>query len=97
MRIAVAGGTGLIGRFVVDAARAAGTVDRPVHPRGGTIPDLAAGEAGRLDRLLRTIAERERLLQQQAGLLAELRELAVTGFAGGALTTDAPVFGPNSE
>ena len=58
-------------------------------PRLGdaTIPDLAADEIARLDDVLRRLAERERLLRRQASLLAEVRELAVTGFADGTLTT----------
>ncbi|MFV2084241.1 SAM-dependent DNA methyltransferase [Micromonospora sp. LOL_021] len=58
-------------------------------PRLGdaTIPDLATDEIARLDDVLRRLAERERLLRQQASLLAEVRELAVTGFADGTLTT----------
>lgn len=64
-------------------------------PRMGdiSIPDLTRNETARLDELLRRIDERERLLQRQAGHLTELRELAVTGFADGSLTT---LYGTNS-
>jgi hypothetical protein len=58
-----------------------------------TIPDLSWDEATRLDEVLLRLEERERLLRQQADLLAELRELAVTGFADGTLTTR---YGTNS-
>ncbi len=61
--------------------------------RDVTIPDLSRREATRLDELLRRLDERERLLQQQTDLLAELRGLAVTGFADGTLTT---LYGTNS-
>ncbi|MEV4274917.1 SAM-dependent DNA methyltransferase [Actinoplanes xinjiangensis] len=58
-----------------------------------TVPDLTKDEAHRLDVALGRIAERERLLQQQLDLLDEIRELAVTGFADGTLTT---LYGTNS-
>ncbi|MGC5380951.1 SAM-dependent DNA methyltransferase [Micromonospora sp. DT68] len=58
-----------------------------------TIPDLARDEAARLDDVLRRLEERDDLLQRQADLLATLRELIVTGFADGTLTT---LYGTNS-
>lgn len=79
-----------------NTTRAPGAVRGP-HLRSVTIPDVAADEVARLDRLLRPITERERLLHQQAGLLDELRQLAVTGFADGTLTTDSTMYGMTSE
>lgn len=58
-----------------------------------TIPDLAWDEAARLDDVLRRLEERDDLLQRQADLSATLRELIVTGFADGTLTT---LYGTNS-
>jgi hypothetical protein len=52
-----------------------------------TIPNMIPDEAARLDEVLRCLGERERLLLRQASLISELRELAVTGFADGTLTT----------
>ncbi|MCG5457770.1 SAM-dependent DNA methyltransferase [Micromonospora sp. PSH03] len=75
-----------------NTARSPGAVRGP-RLRDVTIPDLSRDEAARLDNVLRRLDERERLLQRQAGLLAELRELAVTGFADGTLTT---LYGTNS-
>ncbi|GGR77851.1 hypothetical protein GCM10010169_22690 [Micromonospora fulviviridis] len=75
-----------------NTARSPGAVRGP-RLRDVTIPDLNRDEAARLDEVLRRLDERERLLQRQAGLLAELRELAVTGFADGTLTT---LYGTNS-
>ncbi|MFY1696719.1 SAM-dependent DNA methyltransferase [Solwaraspora sp. WMMA2101] len=69
-----------------NTTRSPGAV-RGARLRDATIPDLAADEVARLDDVLRRLAERERLLRRQASLLAELRELAVTGFADGTLTT----------
>jgi hypothetical protein len=81
---------------LLDTAR--NTVRSPGAVRGPrlrdvTIPDLTREEAGRLDEVLRRVTERERLLQRQISLLAEIRELAVTGFADGTLTT---LYGTNS-
>lgn len=67
-------------------ARSPGAVRGP-RLRDATIPDLAPDEAVRLDDVLRRLEEREHLLQRQADLLANLRELIVTGFADGTLTT----------
>lgn len=68
-----------------NTARSPGAVRGP-RLRDVTIPDLAPDKAARLDEALRRVEERERLLQQQIDLLAELRELAVAGFADGTLT-----------
>ncbi|MDW5330650.1 SAM-dependent DNA methyltransferase [Plantactinospora sp. KLBMP9567] len=83
-------------KALLDAAR--NTTRSPGAVRGpglrdATVPDLPLNEAARLNEVLRRLEERERLLQRQAGLLAELRELAVTGFADGTLTT---LYGTNS-
>ncbi|MFC0003513.1 DNA-binding protein [Micromonospora siamensis] len=83
-------------KALLDTAR--NTTRSPGAVRGArlgdvTIPDLGRDEAARLDDVLRRLDERERLLQQQAGLLVELRELAVAGFADGTLTT---LYGTNS-
>ncbi|TYB39730.1 N-6 DNA methylase [Micromonospora sp. AP08] len=75
-----------------NTTRSPGAVRGP-RLRDVTIPDLSRDEAARLDEVLRRLDERERLLRRQAGLLAELRELAVTGFADGTLTT---LYGTNS-
>lgn len=75
-----------------NTTRSPGAVHAP-RLRDVTIPDLHPDEATRLNEVLRRLDERERLLQRQAGLLAELRELAVTGFADGTLTT---LYGTNS-
>ncbi|WP_405115323.1 SAM-dependent methyltransferase [Micromonospora sp. NBC_01405] len=75
-----------------NTARSPGAVRGP-RLADATIPDLSRDEATRLDELLRHLEERERLLHRQAGLLAELRELTVTGFADGTLTT---LYGTNS-
>ncbi len=69
-----------------NTARSPGAVRGP-RVKHITIPDLARDEAARLDEVLRRLEERERLLQQQADLLAKLRELIVAGFADGTLTT----------
>lgn len=75
-----------------NTARSPGAVRGP-RLRDATIPDLTRDEAARLDEVLRRLEEREHLLQQQADLLAKLRELIVTGFADGTLTT---LYGTNS-
>jgi hypothetical protein len=69
-----------------NTARSPGAV-RAQRLRDVTIPDLSRDEAARLDELLRQLEERERLLQRQVDLLAEVRGLAVAGFADGTLTT----------
>ena len=73
-------------------ARSPGAV-RGLRLHDVTIPDLSPDQATRLDEVLRRVAERERLLQRQADLLAELRRLAVAGFADGTLTA---LYGTNS-
>ncbi|RKF27908.1 SAM-dependent DNA methyltransferase [Micromonospora globbae] len=75
-----------------NTARSPGAVRGP-RLRDATIPDLTRDEAARLDEVLRRLEEREHLLQRQADLLAKLRELIVTGFADGTLTT---LYGTNS-
>jgi tetrahydromethanopterin S-methyltransferase subunit F len=75
-----------------NTARSPGAVRGP-RLRDVTIPDLNRDEAARLDEVLRRLDQRERLLQRQTGLLSELRELAVAGFADGTLTT---LYGTNS-
>jgi hypothetical protein len=88
--------TPLVLKALLDTAR--NTTRSPAAVRGPrlrdvTIPNLAPEQTRRLDRVLSLIGGRERLLQRQSGLLAELRELAVTGFADGTLTT---LYGTNS-
>lgn len=77
-------------------ARNPGAV-RGTQLRAISIVDLTPDQAEGLDRLLRSVAEREPLLHQQIGLLAQLRELAVAGFADGTLTTESTVYGTNPE
>ncbi|WP_434742442.1 SAM-dependent DNA methyltransferase [Micromonospora sp. SH-82] len=77
---------------VRNMARSPGAVRSP-RLRDVMVPDLAPDEAARLDEVLRRLEVRELLLQRQADLLARLRELVVTGFGDGTLTS---LYGTNS-